>query len=400
MATTVLHGGEVFTGTGVSTGDLLIDDGRITDVGTDLDGDEGVDCTGKTLLPGFFDCHIHVALDIDDFDLPAGLTRPLSTRILRFPKVARRLLGLGITTIRDAGGADAGFRNAVEDGLVVGPRMQVSIAMLSMTGGHADLRLVSGADPYHGFLEYPGMVDGVCDGVDGCVRKVRDVIRLGADVVKIAASGGFFSPVSDPHMPNFHQEELDAIVRTAADLGRPVMSHTHGAEAIKRAVRAGVRSIDHGTFLDDEGAEMMVEAGTWLVPTLTAGDTTEQMAANPNLPPSVRAKFVDLGRPELDAFRLAVDAGVKIAMGTDTPVSPHGTNLNELRHMAANGLTPAQALQAITANAAELMGLEDDLGSLDPGKLADVVVVNGDAFDFDALEDRIEQVWKAGRRVA
>jgi imidazolonepropionase-like amidohydrolase len=225
------------------------------------------------------------------------------------------------------------------------------------------------------------------------------MVRAGADVVKIATSGGFLSPADDPMEPNFSQDEVDAIVRAAEDLGTFVMSHAHGPEGIKRAVRAGVRSIDHGTFLDDEAIGLMLERGTWLVPTLTAGDTTEAIANDPKVQPAVRAKMAGLGRPELGAFRRAAEAGVKIAMGTDCPVAPHGTNLNELRHMAANGFTPEQALHATTLSAAELMGLDAELGTLEPGKRADLVVLDGDPLVFDDYEARIEQVWKDGERV-
>ena len=229
--------------------------------------------------------------------------------------------------------------------------------------------------------------------------KVREVIRAGADVIKIASSGGFFSPDDDPMHPHFSQEELDVIVSTADDLGRWVMSHAHGPEGIKRAVRAGVRSIEHGTFLDQESAELMVERGTWLVPTITSGDTTEELANDEKLAPEIRAKFKDLGRPEFDAMKLAAQAGIKVALGTDAAVMPHGWNLNELAHMANNGFTPEQALHAATMSAAELMGWQDTLGSLEPGKIADVVVVDGDPFAFDTLKERIEQVWKDGVRV-
>jgi imidazolonepropionase-like amidohydrolase len=161
-----------------------------------------------------------------------------------------------------------------------------------------------------------------------------------------------------------------------------------------------VRSIEHGTYLDERSAAMMVEAGTWLVPTLTAGDTSEELANDEKLAPEIREKFKGLGRPELDAMRLAAEAGVKVAMGTDCPVAPHGWNLHELTHMAENGFTPQQALHAATLSAAELMGLDDRLGTLAPGKIADVVVVDGDPFAFDDLQDRIDQVWKDGARVA
>jgi imidazolonepropionase-like amidohydrolase len=243
------------------------------------------------------------------------------------------------------------------------------------------------------------MPNGVCDGIDGVAAKVREVVRAGADVIKIASSGGFLSPGDDPRQPNFSQAEVASIVETAADLGRWVMSHAHGPEGIKRAVRAGVRSIDHGTFLDDEGIELMLARGTWLVPTLTAGDTTEAIADNPQVSEDVRAKMRALGRPELEAFSRAAAAGVRVAMGTDCPVAPHGTNLRELELMASHGYTPEQALVAATSSAAELMGLQDRLGTLSPGKIADLVVVDGDPFDFATLGGRIEQVWKDGRRI-
>jgi imidazolonepropionase-like amidohydrolase len=397
---TVFTGGNVFDGTGapVARADVVIEDGRIAHVGPGLDGDESVDATGCALLPGLFDCHIHVAMRYEDLDEIAVMHRPFSYGFYRIPETLRWILELGITTIRDASGADAGLRQAVEDGSVVGPRMQVSLNMIGMTGGHSDAWLPSGAISQWG-VTYPGMPDGVCDGGEGVRAKVREMVRAGADVIKIASSGGFLSPFDDPRLPHFTEAEVRAIVETADDLGRWVMSHAHGAEGIKRAVRAGVRSIDHGTFLDDEGIELMLERGTWLVPTLTAGDTTDEMAQDPRIPEPVREKLRSLGRPELDAFRRAAEAGVKVAMGTDCPVAPHGTNLRELVLMAENGYTPSQALVAATSSAAELMGLQDDLGTLEPGKRADVVVLECDPFDFEKLPDRIRSVYKDGIRV-
>jgi imidazolonepropionase-like amidohydrolase len=400
MARTVFSGGMVFDGTGAAPAgaDVVVEDGKILEIGPGLDGDAAVDCAGKAVLPGLFDCHIHVAVTYEDFDEVRVMNEPFSLPFYRVAETLRTVLALGITTIRDASGADAGMRAAVDKGIIVGPRMQISINMLSMTGGHADAWLPSGARGPWG-TTYPGMPDGVCDGVEGVSAKVREMIRAGADVIKIASSGGFLSPGDDPKRPNYSQAEVDAIVATAADLGRWVMSHAHGAEGIKRAVRAGVRSVDHGTFLDDEGVELMLERGTWLVPTLTAGDTTDALAEDPRIPEPVRAKLRSLGRPELDAFRKAAEAGVKVAMGTDCPVAPHGTNLRELELMAANGLSPERALVAATSSAAELMGLQDELGTLEPGKRADVVVVDGDPFDFVTLKERVEQVWKDGARV-
>lgn len=400
MGRVVFTGGRVFDGTGAepTEADLVIEDGLITDVGPGLDGDEQVDVAGKTLLPGLFDVHVHLAFSYEDFDETRLMNEPFSLMFHRMAQNLRTTLALGITTVRDAAGADAGLRMAVEQGLMPGPRMQISVNMMSMTGGHSDPWLPSGAVGVFG-RPYPGMPDGVCDGVDGVTRKVREMIRAGADVIKIASSGGFLSPSDDPRQPNFSQEEVDAIVTAAADLDTWVMSHAHGTEGIKRAIRAGVRSIDHGTFLDQEGAEMMVERGTWLVPTLTAGDTTDALAEDPKMPEAIREKLRTLGRPEFDAMQLAAEAGVKVAMGTDCPVAPHGTNLNELRHMTEHGFTPSQALVAATSSAAELMGLRDELGSLEPGKRGDLVVVDGDAMEVATLKDRIDQVWKDGARV-
>jgi imidazolonepropionase-like amidohydrolase len=397
---TVLTGGTVFDGTAapLAPADLAFEDGRIVEVGPGLDGDVGVDVRGKALLPGLFDCHIHVAFRHEDFDLTRTLHEPFTYRFFKLAETLRWILAQGITTIRDASGADAGMKQAVEDGVLVGPRMHISVTMLSMTGGHSDTWLPSGARWVFG-APYPGMPDGVCDGVDGVAVKVRDVLRAGADVIKIASSGGYLSPGDDPKAPHFSEAEVRAIVATAADLGRHVMSHAHGAEGIKRAVRAGVRSIDHGTFLDQEGIELMIERGTWLVPTLTAGDTTDELANDPRIPEPVREKLRRLGRPELDAFRAAAEAGVKVAMGTDCPVAPHGTNLRELVLMAEHGFTPQQALIAATSSAADLMGLQDELGTLEPGKRADVVVLDGDPFDFAQLPERISAVYKDGVKV-
>jgi imidazolonepropionase-like amidohydrolase len=396
----VFHGGQVFDGTGaaLADADVVIEDGRVVEIAPGLDGDDGVDCTGKALLPGLFDVHVHMASRYEDFDEVRVMNEPFSAAFYRVAENMRRTIECGITTVRDAAGADAGMRLAVEEGSLRGPRMQISVTMLSMTGGHNDPWLPSGATGVWG-LPYPGMPSGVCDGIDGVAAKVREVVRAGADVIKIASSGGFLSPADDPRQPNFSEAEVETIVRTAADLGRSVMSHAHGAEGIKRAVRAGVRSIDHGTFLDDEAIELMLDRGTWLVPTLTAGDTTEEIANNPQVAEPVREKMRALGRPELDAFARAAEAGVKVAMGTDCPVAPHGTNLRELELMASQGLKPEEALVAATSSAAELMGVDEDLGTLAPGRIADVVVVDGDPFDFATLKDRIEQVWKDGVRV-
>jgi imidazolonepropionase-like amidohydrolase len=399
MTSVVFQGGEVFIEGGFRAADVLVEEGRIVDVGTGLTGDETIDCADLAVLPGLFDAHIHMGYpSMTLLDLGKALGEAPEAHVLRFHDTARKTISQGITTVRDAGGAGYGYKQALDRGYVVGPRMQTAIAMLSMTGGHSDRYMAYGGAPRDGHY-LPGHVDPLCDGVDQCILKTREVIRAGAEVVKISASGGFLSPNDDPRHPNFLQEELDVIVRTAADLGVPVMAHAHGEEAIKRAVRAGVRSIEHGTYLDEEGAAMMAERGTWLVSTMTAADSNQMLATDETIPAEIRAKFAAIGTPERDAFAMAVDKGVRVAMGTDCPVAPHGTNLRELELMAGHGLSSEQALVAATSSAAELMGLEGRLGAIETGKIADLVLVSGDPLSFSDLTDRVEQVWKDGIQV-
>lgn len=399
MASTLLAGGRVFdgTGSGIRSADVLIEDGVIGGIGDDFTADVTVDVAGKVLIPGLFDCHTHIGWP-NGFDDPMKrLSVHKAEFVLRFPATAQMYLNMGITTVRDAAFVPLGVKTAVHKGVVSGPRMQISIVMLSSTGGHADGYLPFGGSADHTVT--PGIPEPLCDGPDDCISKTREVIRAGADVVKIAITGGFASPADHPTHTTFSQDEVNAIVEAAADLGRPVMAHAHGAEGIKRAVRAGVRSIEHGTYLDEEGAEMMAEAGIWLVPTLTNLDSVEKWANDPTQPESIREKWASIGDIGGKAFQLAVDKGVRVAMGTDCPVTPHGNNLRELEHMVAFGLTPQQALLAATALAAELMDLDDQLGTLEAGKIADVVVVDGDPFDYSTLKDRIVQVWKDGIQI-
>ncbi len=398
MARTVFHGGKVFDGTmaPITDADVAIEDGRIVDVGPGLDGDVAVECNGATLLPGLFDCHTHVMFS--SLDWVEALVKPFSFMFYDAERNLASTLATGITTIRDAMGADAGVKRAVDEGLVPGPRMQISVTMLSQTGGHADGWLRSGTD-----LEvlWPGMPSGIVDGPDAVRRKVREMIRAGADVIKVATSGGVLSPDDDPRHPHFRPDELDEIVAEAAAAGIWVMAHAQGAEGIKNAVRAGVRSIDHGIFLDEEGIALMLERGTWLVPTLVAPRGVIDAAdAGASIPASSVAKARELVDTHRDAIRRAIDAGVRIAMGTDSGVAPHGANLREVALLVDCGLTPQQALVATTSSGAELMGLDGELGSLAPGLRADLVVLDGDALDVSTLRERVRQVWKDGVLVA
>jgi imidazolonepropionase-like amidohydrolase len=277
--------------------------------------------------------------------------------------------------------------------------MQISIIMLSQTGGHGDEWLPSG-DLSSLFIAHPGRPSGIVDGSDEVRRKVRELHRMGADVIKVATSGGVLSPRDDPRHAHLRPAELEVLVEEATAAGMFVMAHAQGAEGIKNAVRAGIRSIDHGIFLDDEGIELMKARGTWLVPTLVAPQgVLDAVDAGVQLPPAIVDKARSVVEVHRTAFRNAVQAGVRIAMGTDSGVTPHGQNLHEVQLMLEGGMTPAAALEATTRSAAQLMGLDDDLGTIEAGKIADLVVVDGDPYEVAELPERIEQVWKAGARV-
>jgi imidazolonepropionase-like amidohydrolase len=398
MTRVVLRGGRVFDGTGAdpAPGDVAIDGDRIVDVGSGLDGDDAIDVAGRTVLPGFFDCHTHVVFS--DVDLWRGVQQPFSLQFYDAAVNLRKTLEIGITSIRDAGGADLGIKTAVDHGLIPGPRMQISIIMLSQTGGHGDDWYPSGA-AVADMGPHPGRPSGIVDGPDEVRRKVRELHRDGADVIKVATSGGVLSPRDDPRRAHFRPAELEALVEEATAAGMFVMAHAQGADGIKNAVRAGIRSIEHGIYLDDEAIELMLARGTWFVPTLVAPQgVLDAIDAGVSLPPAV----VDKARMVLDihreAFRRAVEAGVRIAMGTDSGVTPHGNNLRELELMTAGGMKPAAILEATTRSAAQLLGVDEDLGTIERGKLADLVVVGGDPYDFAGLAGRVEQVWKGGAR--
>ena len=399
MSRTVFRGARVFDGTGSdpAPADVVVEDGRIVDVGSGLDGDESVELDGRTILPGFFDCHTHVT--ISHVDLWRAAQQPFS---LAFYQAAHNLaatLRIGITSIRDAGGADLGIRQAVDDGLIAGPRMQISLIMLSQTGGHGDDWYPSGAEiPF--MIPHPGRPSGLVDGPDEMRHKVRELVRMGADVIKVATSGGVLSPRDDPRHAHFRPAELEVLVEEATAAGIFVMAHAQGGDGIKNAVRAGIRSIDHGIFLDDEGIELMKARGTWFVPTLVAPQGVIDAAdAGVPLPPAVVDKARAVVEIHRSAFHRAVEAGVRIAMGTDSGVTPHGRNLRELQLMADGGMPPAAVLEATTRSAAQLLGVDGQRGTVEAGKLADLVVISGDPYDFSELGERVESVWKGGLRV-
>jgi imidazolonepropionase-like amidohydrolase len=397
---TVFSGGQVFdskAGT-LARADVAVEGGAIAEVGSGLDGDRSIDVSGRALLPGLFDCHTHVMLS--HIDMWKLVQQPFSYMFYVGAENLRATLGAGITTIRDAGGADLGVKKAVEDGLISGPRMQISIRMLSQTGGHGDDWMPSGTEVAL-FPTHPGSPQAIVNGPEEMRKKVRELVRNGADVIKVATTGGVLSPRDDPRHAHFSEDELQMLVREATAAGRWVMAHAQGAEGIKRAIRAGIRSIEHGIYLDDEAISLMIERGTYLVPTLVAPTgVLTAYEAGASIPEASVRKATEVIEVHRDSFRRAVEAGVKVAMGTDSGVTPHGDNLRELELMVAGGMSPAQALTATSASAAELLGLDDELGSLEPGKRADIVVVNGDPFDVKALPERIEAVYKGGELAA
>lgn len=396
---TVFRGGRVFDGSGAppADADIVVDDGRIVDVGPGLDGDEEVDCSGATVLPGLIDCHVHVA--VSTLDLLRIANTPFSYRFYEAARNLEKTLRCGITTVRDAGGADLGTKEAVENGLIPGPRMRISLGMLSQTGGHADGWMVSG-NCLPLLPSHPGIPDTIVDGPEEMRRKVRELIRAGADVIKLASSGGVLSPRDDPKHGHFRDDELEVLVAEARAAGIGAMAHAHATDGVKAAVRAGVRSIEHGTYLDDEAIEMMLEAGTYLVPTLVAPTGVLRAAdEGANLPEVMVEKAREVVEAHRESFRRAVEAGVTIAMGTDSAVNPHGENLDELELMAKGGMSASDVLVATTKTAAGLVGVADELGALEPGTRADLLVVDGDPFDLPSLRERIREVWKDGRPV-
>jgi imidazolonepropionase-like amidohydrolase len=401
MTRTLFTGGLVFDGTtGRPTeGDVVVENGRIVDVGgPGLDGDVAVDCGGGYLSPGFFDCHVHVTLEAPS--QMQILQTPFSLQFFQAAANLRKTLDVGITSVRDAGGADLGIKEAVERGMIAGPRMQLSIIMLSQTGGHGDDWHVCGGEaPF--FLPHPGRPSGVVDGPEEVRRRVREIIRAGADVIKVATTGGVLSPRDDPRHAHFRDAEIAVMTEEATAAGIHVMAHAQGAGGIKAALRHGVRSIEHGIYLDDEAIDMMLQAGAWLVPTLHAPRAVVAAAdAGLPIPQSSVDKARAVAEAHSESVRRAHDAGVRIAMGTDCGVGAHGTNLEELELMVEAGMSPLDTLHATTGSAAELLDVAGDRGTIRPGLRADLVVVDGQPDDVDKLGDRVRAVYLDGVEVS
>ncbi|WEO76368.1 amidohydrolase family protein [Cryobacterium sp. SO2] len=355
------------------TGALALPQTLNPDALTVLDG------TGHTVLPGFFDCHVHVSTS-PATDTLTSITEPESAKTLRAVPALRATLDAGVTSARDLAGADSGFRDAIADGVIPGPALQLAIRILSVSGGHGDWRTVGGTPLDTG----PG-AGAVGDSPADFVRLTREVIREGADWIKVAATGGMGSPRSNPEGGGLSEAELRAVVAEAARHGHiGVAAHSIGTAGIMAAVRAGVRSIEHGYLIDDATIELMGEQGTYLVPTLA----TLTRPVSPTAAPWAIAKRHRTLETARDRVGAAIQAGVNVALGTDAGIVEHGSNLRELALLVEFGLTPMQAILAGTSAAARMSGILDEVGTIEVGKRADLVATRLDPLaQIGALAD-------------
>jgi imidazolonepropionase-like amidohydrolase len=360
-----------------SPADLQVTNGIVTAVG-DVPRDRDVldiDASGTWLMPGMFDCHTHLAMSSLD---PAELLgMPLSQKILEGARNARATLDAGVTFVRDAGGADRGFRTAFDAGIARGPRMQISVVLISQTGGHADGFLEGpGIDASAGYLvpDYPGRPPFLVDGVESMTRTVRKVLRAGADWIKLCATGGFNSPHDDPLSPELTAEEMAVAVSEARRRGKHVLAHAVGGAGIDNALEAGVRSIEHGFFLTEEQAHRMAAGGHWLVPTLSITRAMFAAVDAGAVPQYVADKVRRLRAEFGNAVRIAIEAGVPIATGSDFfSREYHGGNLGEISLLHASGMSAERSLLAATAEGAKLCRVDDHLGRIAPGYVFDAI---------------------------
>jgi len=358
--------------------------------------DKIIDLRKQTVTPGWMDMHVHLDGELTKEAFMEEFTKNPADYAFQSVAFSERTLMAGFTTVRDLGGGygvNISLRNAINKGLVKGPRVFTAGKAISSTGGHADP-----TNGYrHDLMGDPGPEVGVVNGPDECRKAIRQAYKNGSDLIKIMATGGVLDLAKDGSGAQFTEEEIKAIVETAKDYGMRVAAHAHGAEGIKRAIRAGVTSIEHGTFMDDEGMELAKKYGTWYVPTIIAGRSVADSAKIPGYYPAViTPKALAIG-PKLQAtFARAYKAGVKIAFGTDAGVYAHGKNWLEFTYMVESGMPAMEVIKAATIQAADLLGMKDKLGSVTPGKLADIVAVDGDPLQDIQTMSKVSFVMKDG----
>jgi imidazolonepropionase-like amidohydrolase len=394
-AATVIHAGRLIDGRGDQARTkvtVVISEGRITRVAAGFvpptAGDELIVLTDFTVMPGLMDMHTHLQSQHSNDSYTERFFMDQADYALRSTLHARRTLMAGFTTVRELGdnGVNSiALRKAISEGWVPGPRIFTAGKSLATTGGHADPTNSLRGD----FRRDPGPLEGVINGADDARKAVRQRYKDGADLIKLTATGGVLSLAASGQNPQFTDEELRAVVQAAKDYGMTVAVHAHGAEGMKRAVLAGVDSIEHGTFMTDEIIGLMKERGTYWVPTNMAGEWVAEKAKEPDyFPAIVRPKAAEIGPRMKETFRKGYAAGVKIAFGTDSGVSAHGDNAREFELMVEGGMPPMKAIQSATLVAAQLLRIDDRLGTIEERKLADLVAVKGDPLaDIRAMHD-------------
>jgi len=407
---TIIHAGTLLATPGekpLTQQTIIIENGTITKVSKGYItatqagyADENVKIIDKKnsfVMPGFIDLHTHITGERDPDANPYEWVKwEEADAAYRAIPYAERTLHAGFTTIRNLGG-DANVMNALKravgQGFVDGPRIFASTGAVSVTGGHGDS---------HGYnsdiMEMIGVDASICDGPDDCRRAVRDMVKRGADVIKITATGGVLSNTAAGVGQQFTDEELEAIVETATSMGRNVAAHAHEADGINAALRAGVQTIDHGSYADDESVRLFNQTGAYLVPTLLAGvSVKEELAVNKKIPPAIAEKIRQVAPVVEASFKRALNGGVKIAFGTDSGVSKHGANAREFEIMVQYGMDENQAIKSATITAAEVLGMSSKLGTIEKGKIADLVAVEGNPLENISLLKDISFVMKEGK---
>ena len=358
-------------------------------------GDKAVDLKKMTVMPGLIDMHVHIESETSPTRYLDAFTQNEADIAFGALRFAERNLMAGFTTVRDLGGSgvNIAMRKAIQKGQVIGPRIYTAGKSIATTGGHAD--------PTNGYrsnlMGDPGPKEGVINSKEDAYKAVRQRYKDGSDVIKITASGGVLSMSANGESPMFTEEEIKAIVSAAKDYGFKVAAHCHGTEAMKRAIRGGVNSIEHGSLMDEEIFPLMKEYGTYLVPTIIAGRSAADSAKKPGyFPPMVAKKALDIGPRIQNTFANAYKAGVKIAFGTDAGVYAHGNNWIEFKYMTEAGMPILEAIKTATVNAADLLGASTQLGSIEQGKLADIIAVDGDPRQSVDAMGKVKFVMKDG----